>query len=125
MPRTDVTLAIGCDELDDSRLDVMTRAMARSLQDEGLNATAARAADAVPGTKGDPFTIGTIVLSLIGSGGVAVTLLQVLKAYLERKSTLCFEITHPNGRKVSFDASCFGKAQLEQTRKILTDLLEM
>jgi hypothetical protein len=124
MPRTDVTLTIGCTELDDSRLDAITRAMTRSLQDEGLDAATARAADAVPGTKGDAVTIGTIALSLIGSGGVAVTLLQVLKAYLERKSTLCFEITHPNGRKILFDASFFGKAQLEQTRKILTDLLE-
>jgi hypothetical protein len=125
MPRTDVTLTIGCDELDDSRLDAMTRAMIISLQREGLVATtAARASDAVPGTKGDAVTIGAIALSLIGSGGVVVTLLQVLKTYLERKSTLHFEITHRDGRRISFDASCFGKAQLEQTRKTLTGLLE-
>jgi hypothetical protein len=122
--RMDVTLTIGCNELDDSQLGAVARAMIRGLQDEGLDATAARAADAVSGTKGDAVTIGTIALSLIGSGGVAVTLLQVLKAYLERKSTLCFEITHPDGRKVSLDASFFGKAQMEQTRKILTDLLK-
>jgi hypothetical protein len=124
MSGTDVTLTIRCNDLDASRLDAMTRAMTRSLRDEGLDATAARAADAVPGAKGDAITSATIVLSLIGSGGVAVTLLQVLKAYLERKSTLCFQITHPDGRKLSFDASFFGKAQQEQTRKILTDLLE-
>lgn len=123
MPRTDVTLTIGCDGLDDSRLDAMTRAMTRSLQGEGLDAAEVRAPDG-PGKKGDAVTIGTIALSLIGSGGVAVTLLQVLKAYLERKSTLYFEITRPNGQKVVFDASCFGKAQLDQTRKALTDLLE-
>jgi hypothetical protein len=124
MPPMDVILTLGCSELDDSKLDDMTRAMTRSLQDEGLDAAAARAADGVPGMKGDAVTIGMIALSLIGSGGVAVTLLQVLKAYLERKSTLCFEITHPDGRKVSFNASFFEKAQLEQTRKILIDLLE-
>ena len=124
MPHMDVILTIGCNDLDDSRLDAMTRAMTSSLQDNGLNAAAARAADALPGTKGDVVTIGTIALSLIGSGGVAVTLLQVLKAFLERNSTLFFEIAHPDGRKVSFDASFFGKAQMEQTRKILTDLLE-
>ncbi len=124
MPPMDVILTLGCSELDDSKLDAMTRAVTRSLQDEGLDAAMAPAADGVPGIKGDAVTIGTIALSLIGSGGVAVTLLQVLKAYLERKSTLCFEITHPDGRKVSFDASFFGKAQLNQTREILTDLLE-
>jgi len=104
MPRMDLNLTISCDELDDSRLDAMTRAVTRSLQDEGLDAAVARTADSVPGTKGDAVTIGTIALSLIGSGGVAVTLLQVLKAYLERKSTLCFKITHPDGRNVSYPA---------------------
>ena len=124
MSRSDVTLAIYCDELDASRLDAMTRALTRSLRDEGLDAAAARAADAVPGAKGDAITSGMIALSLIGSGGVVVTLLQVLKAYLERKSTLRFEIARSDGQKLSFDASFFGKTQLEQTRKILTDLIE-
>ena len=123
MPRMDVTLTVGCDELDASRLDTMTRALANSLRSEGLDAVAAQASETVPGTKGDPITIGTIVLSLIGSGGVAVTVLQVLKAYLERKANLHFELAHPDGRKISFDASFFDKAQLEQSRKILTDLL--
>ena len=41
MPRTDVTPTIGCNELNDSRLDAMARAMIRRLQDEGLDAAAA------------------------------------------------------------------------------------
>ncbi|HXT80685.1 MAG TPA: hypothetical protein VN702_14065 [Acetobacteraceae bacterium] len=124
MPRTDVTLRIGCNDLDDSGLDVLARAMTRSFQDEGLDASRARPADSGRGTKGDALTIGTIVLSLIGSGGVAVTLLQVLKAYLERKATLHFEITRPSGQKILLDASYFGKSQLDHTQKILNDLLK-
>jgi hypothetical protein len=124
MPHIDVILTVGCSELDDGKLVDMARAMTRSLRDEGLDAAAVQAADGLPGMKGDPITLGAIALSLIGSGGVAVTLLQVLKAYVERKSTLRFEITHPDGRKVSLDAGFFEKAQLEQTRKILTDLLK-
>jgi hypothetical protein len=80
--------------------------------------------DAGPGKKGDPVTIGAIVLTLIQTGGVAVTLLQVLKAYLARKSTMRFELTRADGRKVSLDASWFNKAQMEQTQKVLTDLLK-
>ncbi|HUB15765.1 MAG TPA: hypothetical protein VMB34_27715 [Acetobacteraceae bacterium] len=124
MLHPDVTLSIICDEFDASRLDAMARALARSLRNEGIDAVPAAAPDATPGAKGDPVTLGTIVLALIGSGGVAVTLLQVLRAYLERKSTLRFEVTRADGRKVSLDASWFGKAQLAQTQTILARLLE-
>lgn len=41
MPRSDVTPTIGCNELDDIRLDAMARAMIRRLQDVGLDAAAA------------------------------------------------------------------------------------
>ena len=124
MQRQELTLTIRCDELDDSRLDMMARGMARSLREEGIDAAPAPAQDAAPGVKGDPVTLGAIVLGLIGSGGVAVTLLQVLKAYLERKSTLRFEITRADGRKVSLDAAWFGKAQWAQTQTIIASLLE-
>jgi hypothetical protein len=124
MPHTALTLTIGCDALDDSRLEAMTRGLVRSLRDAGIDAAPAPAAPAPTGTKGDPVTLGTILLGLIGSGGVAVTLLQVLKAYLERKSTLKFEITRADGRKVSLDAAWFGSAQLAQTQKVLTELLQ-
>jgi hypothetical protein len=124
MPRRELTLTIGCDELDDSRVDAMARGMARSLREAGVDAAPAPASDITPGAKGDPVTLGTIVFALIGSGGVAVTLLQVLKAYLERKSTLRFEITRADGRKVSLDATWFSPAQLTQTHNIIAGLLE-
>jgi hypothetical protein len=124
MQRRELTLTIRCDELDDSRLDTMVRGLVRSLREEGIDAAPAPAREAVPGVKGDPVTLGAIVLGLIGSGGVAVTLLQVLKAYLERKSTLRFEITRADGRKVSLDASWFGKAQWAQTQTIIAGLLQ-
>ena len=123
MQRFDATLTIDSDEPDLSRLDAMTRAVARSLQAEGIDAAVAGAPDTVAGSKGDAVTVGTIALSLIGSGGVVVTLLQVLKAYLERKSSISFQVTRPDGQKVTVNASTFGAAQLEQTRKLLTDLL--
>lgn len=123
MPRTDVTLTISSEELDDRRLNSMVRAMVRSLRNEGITAVPASLPDTIPGSKGDPITLGAIAMALIGSGGVAVRLLQVLRVYLERKSTLRFEITRGDGRKVSLDASWFGKAQWEQTQGIVTKLL--
>jgi hypothetical protein len=124
MPPTDVILKIGCEDLDAGGLDATARAMTRSFQDEGWDASLAPSAESERGKKGDAVTIGTVVLTLIGSSGVVVTVLQVLKAYLERKSTLHFEITRPDGQKIQLDASYFGKSQLDQTQKMLTDLLE-
>ena len=66
------------------------------------------------------FLSGAVALTLAAEH---VTLLQVLKAYLERKSSISFQVTRPDGQKVTVNASTFGAAQLEQTRKLLTDLL--
>lgn len=124
MANDDIILKLECADFDDSRIDAVTRDLARSLREEGVGAAMASQGDAGPGKKGDPVTIGAIVLTLIQTGGVAVTLLQVLKAYLARKSTMRFELTRADGRKVSLDASWFNKAQMEQTQKVLTDLLK-
>jgi hypothetical protein len=124
MANDDIILKLECADYDDSRIDAVTRDLARSLREEGVGAAMASQGDAAHGKKGDPVTIGAIVLTLIQTGGVAVTLLQVLKAYLARKSTMRFELTRADGRKVSLDASWFNKAQMEETQKVLTDLLK-
>jgi hypothetical protein len=124
MANDDIILKLECADYDDSRIDAVTRDLARSLREEGVGAAMASQGNAAPGKKGDPVTIGAIVLTLIQTGGVAVTLLQVLKAYLARKSTMRFELTRADGRKVSLDASWFNKAQMEETQKVLTDLLK-
>lgn len=85
MANDDIILKLECADYDDSRIDAVTRDLARSLREEGVGAAMASQWDAAPGKKGDPVTIGAIVLTLIQTGGVAVTLLQVLKAYLARK----------------------------------------
>ena len=124
MANDDIILKLECADYDDSRIDAVTRDLARSLREEGVGAAMASQGDAAPGKKGDPVTIGAIVLTLIQTGGGAGTLLQVLKAYLARKSTMRFELTRADGRKVSLDASWFNKAQMEETQKVLTDLLK-
>ena len=81
--------------------------------------------EGAPGQKGDAVTIGTIVLTLIQTGGVAVTLLQVLKAYLARKSTLRFELARADGRKVGLENwNPSTTNRLKSTRKLLADFLK-
>jgi hypothetical protein len=124
MASEDIVLRIDCAELDDSQLQAFGRDVARSLRNEGFSAVMASSEDAAPGSKGDPITIGAIILTLVQTGGVAITMLQVLKTFLERKPTLRFELTRADGRKVSLDASWFSKSQLQQTQKILGDLIK-
>lgn len=124
MPSGTFQLRLDCAELDDSRLQALARDVARGIRDERLgNADLAQTAS-VPGAKGDPVTIGEIGLTLIQTGGVVVTLLQVLKSFIERKQTLRFELTRADGKKVALDASGFGKSTLASTQKLVADFMK-
>lgn len=76
------------------------------------------------GIKGDPVTIGTIVLSLVGSGGVAVTLINLLKSYVERGHHLSISIKCKN-RTIDVGAENLGPEQIEQTKKLITSILSV
>ena len=119
-----VLLKLECADLDDSRIQGLASDLARSLRDEGVGEAAMQRDTAGRGQKGDAATIGTIVLALIQTGGVAVTLLQVLKAYLARKSTMRFELTRPDGQKIVLDAAWFGRHQLDTARSMIADFLK-
>jgi hypothetical protein len=73
------------------------------------------------GAKGDAVTIGQIVLMALSSGTV-VALLQVLKAYLERKPTLRFEIEAADGRKLKIEAEHLSLEQIAQTLQAVKPL---
>ena len=119
-----VLLTLDCADLDPDRLHAISGDLARSLRAEGIGEATLHREEGAPGQKGDAVTIGTIVLTLIQTGGVAVTLLQVLKAYLARKSTLRFELARADGRKVSLETESFDNKQIESTRKLLADFLK-
>ena len=69
-----------------------------------------------PGKKGDPQTIGSILLQLAGSGGVIVSLIGVLKTYFERKPTLELELQRPDGAKLKVHADSFKSNEIEPIR---------
>lgn len=55
-------------------------------------------------SKGDPITIGTIILSAISSGSL-VALVGCLRAAIEKNRRLKIEITDPIGKNLKIDAS--------------------
>ena len=95
-----ITLSLSAADLDNDDLQDLTRRFCRDLTDEsGVKAELATQ-QAEPGAKGDLPLYGQIVIAAISGGGFAVALVNVLKAYVQRKPSLQFELTKKNGDKV-------------------------
>jgi membrane-associated two-gene conflict system component 1 (EACC1) len=101
-------------DLNESSLQAITRELTKSLNEQNIGEAMLSKTATRSGAKGDPITIGSIVLALLGSGGVAVSLVQVLRAYVERKRTLQFELTRPDGKKLNFTAENLADKDLMQ-----------
>lgn len=98
------TLHLSATDLDDETLQDLTRQMCRDLRDEaGANASLA-GQDGEPGTRGDLELIGQILIKAVGAGGAIVALVNVLKAYAQRKPSLQFELQKKNGDKLKLKA---------------------
>lgn len=80
-----ITLQIASDEADASELDAATRRLIAELSAvDGCEASQATA-QAPAGTKAvDVGLLGQLLLTTIGSGGIAVTLISVLRDWLTR-----------------------------------------
>jgi hypothetical protein len=102
----------------------VTRDLAKSIREQNLGTIRIEEGPSQTGKKGDPVAIGNIVLALVGSGGVAVSLVQVLKAYVERKSSLSFELSRADGKKVALNAENLGSSQLHETSQIIEKFLK-
>jgi hypothetical protein len=123
MPKR-ITLQLFCDELDDSRLQSLTRDLRRSLNEEGLDAMLPTDGDGGPSTKGGPIDWNTVILTLIGSGGVAVGLIQVLKSYVERKSSLRYEIVRADKQTFLLTTKNLSRKQLHETTRAVEAFLK-
>lgn len=121
----DITLSIDSPELDQEEIHELTRHISNKLNDEVDNAgVKLLEQEGQIGTKGDPLTIGTIILTLIGSGGVAVSLINVLKSYVDRKDTIVIKIKSKNGDEVEINANNLSATQINETIKKTTKLVD-
>ena len=120
----EVSLHLVCADLDNSKLQDITRDLTKSLREQNVGTVRMAESRSEPGGKGDPVMIGNIILALIGSGGVAVTLIQVLKAYVERKASMSFEFSRPDGKKVVLNSENLGKGQMAETAKLVEQFLK-
>lgn len=87
MEAQSTTLSISSLEMDSGGLQKLTRDLCTTINREtDMNAVIAEMTEGV-GTKGDVVTLGTILLSFVTGGG-AIALINVLKAYVDRGSQL-------------------------------------
>jgi hypothetical protein len=103
---TDVAFAVEA-ELAPDRLDGLTRDLIRDLGRVGMQARAVETL-AGPGDRGVMTSIGKFVVETLWGGKTATALLDVLKAYLSRESSLRISIIKPDGTKIEIDTKNVG-----------------
>ncbi|MGR0482159.1 MAG: effector-associated constant component EACC1 [Candidatus Electronema sp. V4] len=117
----DVTLFLHDSKMSEEDLSELTLALRQDIARE-TDLTARQPEErGGTGTRGDAITIGAILLTALSSGTV-VALLQVFKAYLERKPTLRFEIEAADGRKLKLEAEHLSPEQIAQTMQAVKQL---
>ena len=75
-----------------------------------------------PGRRGDPITMGAIVIAAVSGSGALTALVDTIGSYLGRDHRTEVEIQTPDGRKVRISSEAFKPAELEET---LRPLIEM
>ena len=99
-----ITLSLASVDLDDEALQDLSRQLCRDLGDEAGLAASPATEPAEAGAKGEIEIIGQILIKAVGAGGAIVALVGVLKAYVQRKPSLQFEIQKKGGDKLKIKA---------------------
>jgi hypothetical protein len=101
----------------------VTRELANRLSNEPDMKVSLPEAPTSKGSKGDPITIGALVLSIVGSRGALSSLIGLLKAYIERRPTLAFEFRRGDS-KITVRAENLTSRELGKTSEALRRLME-
>jgi hypothetical protein len=116
------TLSISSSELSDERLQSLTGNLCRIITNETDIEADLCTGIAQEGAKGESITLGLIALTFL-SGGSAVALLDVLKSFLSRDSTLEMTLERNDGAKLTINAKNMQREQIEETYSKARDFL--
>jgi len=117
-----VTLLLSAPGLDPDRLHGLALSLGRTINAETDMTAGVPEEDPRPGAKGDPVTIGAIVLALITSGAAA-KLCEVLGAYFERDSKLEVALERDDGSRLDIKAENLSSARMEETVGLVREFL--
>ncbi len=97
------TLTVSSDQLAPGALQALTRDLAASINRHGSAQAKIPETESQAGERGEPVTLGLLVLTFLSSGGV-VALFEVFKAYIERDSSLELSLTRADGETMVVNA---------------------
>jgi hypothetical protein len=80
----------------------------------GVESHASPAAAPEPGQRGDPITMGAIIIAAVSGGGALAALVSTIGSYLARDRRTEVEIQTPDGRKVRMSSQAFNHTELEE-----------
>ena len=117
-----IILSVSSPELSDERVQALTGDLCRTITKEtDVEAKLAEGVDQ-KGAKGEPISLGLIVLTIL-SGGSAVGLLDVIKSYLARDSTLELTLERNDGAKLIINAKNMRKEQIYEAFNTFKEFL--
>ena len=116
------TLQLAANDLSGEDLQKLTLELSKTLNDETEAKAAIPEKSGGPGSKGDPITLGTIILTALSSGTV-VALFNVIKSYIERKPSLELELKSKDGQQLNIKAEQLHKDQIEHTIQLAKDFI--
>jgi len=119
-----ILLSISATDLDDESLHELTRRLCQDLRDEASVEASFAEQPAGSGTKGDLVTIGQIVIAAVGAGGPIVALVNVLRAYAQRKPSLRFEFQSRDGDKVKITADDLRGDDMEKLLEAINPMIK-
>ena len=118
----DSTLQLTASDLSDEDLQKLTLELSKTLNDETEAKATIPENSGEPGSKGDPITLGTIILTALSTGTV-VALFNVLTAYFQRKPSLELEFKREDGQQLKIKAEQLNKDQIDQTIQMANDFI--
>jgi hypothetical protein len=115
-----VTLAIKSDRLAGDDLQDLTREFCATVNRETEVSAHVPERPAEAGERGDPVTLGVLLLTFISSGA-AVALFETVKALFERNSSVELDLKREDGRTLTIRAQNLGPDQIERTMAAAQD----
>ena len=105
-----VRLSLASDRISDAALQDRVRTLGHDIERHSDANAQPEAGTAAANTKGEPITLGVLLVTFMTSGA-AVAALNVLKSYLERDRSMSMTLEKPDGSKISLTAADMGDVQ--------------
>ena len=116
-------LTLRSSELSDDRLQRVTEELAAVLQNEAGISAQPPEGEAQVGSRGDPITIGVLLVTALSSGAVGA-LFNSLTAFFQRSKTLEIDIKRADGTSLTLKSENVSEEDRDRTLEHLREFVE-